>query len=88
MKRRLTTTYIRHRMLKGEEQQTMYRAEPATSRPIADPLSAEPWSLPASICPLHPWILVRHALSRASFEPPTPIDVNYHVEACTVPGLR
>ena len=34
-----------------EKQQPMAQSQPATSRSIADPLAAEPWSPPASINP-------------------------------------
>ena len=32
----------------GKEKQQLTEPEPATSRSTADPLAAEPWSLPAS----------------------------------------
>ena len=38
----------------GKEKQQLTEPEPATSRSIANPLAAEPWSLPASINPFPP----------------------------------
>ena len=52
---RYRTTHCKE---KRREKKTAANRTRATSRSIADPLAAEPWSLPASINPFPPYVLV------------------------------